>query len=34
MHEFLHTLERNSKEYNLQCPELHSSSDYGYKAEK
>ena len=34
VHEFLHTLERNSKEYNLQCPELHSSSDYGYKAEK
>lgn len=31
IHEFLHTLERNSEEYGFTVPALHSYSDYGYK---
>ena len=34
IHEFLHTLERNAKEYNYERPELHDYSKYGYKEEK
>lgn len=34
LHEFLHTLERNSKEYGYDTIELHASEQYGYKAEK
>ena len=30
VHEFLHTLEKNSNEYNLQCPKLHNNENYGY----
>ena len=33
LHEFLHTLERNSKEYGYQRPELHDYEKYGYKNE-
>ena len=33
VHEFLHSLERNLKEYDTNFPELHSSEDYGYKDE-
>ena len=29
-HEFLHTLERNSKEYGYEVPELHDYKNYGY----
>ena len=31
IHEFLHTLERNSKEYGYDIPELHDNEKYGYK---
>lgn len=31
VHEFLHTLERNAKEYGYERPELHDSSLYGYE---
>lgn len=31
LHEFLHTLERNSGEYGFEVPELHSNSNYGYQ---
>ena len=31
LHEFLHTLERNSKEYGYSRPELHDNEKYGYK---
>lgn len=34
IHEFLHTLERNSEEYGYTRPELHSYNTYGYKDEK
>lgn len=34
VHEFLHTLERNAKEYGYERPELHSNSDYGYNNEQ
>ncbi|NLC87667.1 MAG: hypothetical protein GX682_02680 [Clostridiaceae bacterium] len=34
IHEFLHTLERNSKEYGYERPELHSNSTYGYENKK
>lgn len=34
IHEFLHTLERNSKEYGYQVPALHDYSKYGYSEEK
>ena len=34
LHEFLHSLERNSLEYGYERPELHSYSEYGYKEEK
>ncbi len=30
LHEFLHTLERNSKEYGYEIPELHDYKKYGY----
>ena len=30
IHEFLHTLERNSQEYNYEIPELHNYAKYGY----
>ncbi len=30
IHEFLHTLERNSKEFELEIPELHAYDQYGY----
>ena len=30
IHEFLHTLERNSEEYGYEIPELHDSEKYGY----
>lgn len=33
LHEFLHSLERTSKEYGYERPELHSYQDYGYKNE-
>ena len=33
LHEFLHTLERNSKEYGYTVPELHDYEKYGYKDE-
>ncbi len=33
LHEFLHTLERNSKEYGYEIPELHAYESYGYKNE-
>ena len=31
VHEFLHTLERNSEEYGYERPELHAYEKYGYK---
>lgn len=31
VHEFLHTLERNAKEYGYERPELHDNSRYGYE---
>lgn len=34
VHEFLHTLERNSEEYGYERPELHSYGTYGYKEER
>jgi len=34
LHEFLHTLERNSKEYGYDIIELHASEEYGYRTEK
>ena len=34
LHEFLHTLERNAKEYGYERPELHDYEKYGYKNEK
>lgn len=34
LHEFLHTLERNSKEYGYTVPELHDYQKYGYKDEQ
>lgn len=34
LHEFLHTLERNSKEYGYERPELHDYKKYGYENEK
>ena len=33
LHEFLHTLERNAKEYGYERPELHDYEKYGYKNE-
>lgn len=34
IHEFLHTLERNSAEYGYEVPALHDYAQYGYKEEK
>lgn len=34
IHEFLHTLERNSEEYGYSRPELHSNEQYGYQNQK
>ncbi len=34
LHEFLHSLERNAKEYGYERPELHDYEKYGYKNEK
>lgn len=34
IHEFLHTLERNSEEYGYKVPALHDNKKYGYKEEK
>ena len=31
IHEFLHTLERNSEEYGYEIPALHDSEKYGYE---
>lgn len=31
LHEFLHTLERNAKEYGYEIPQLHDYEKYGYK---
>lgn len=33
LHEFLHSLERNAKEYNYEIPALHDYEQYGYKNE-
>ncbi len=33
LHEFLHTLERNSDEYGYEMPELHDYESYGYENE-
>ncbi len=33
LHEFLHSLERTSKEYGYEIPELHAYKDYGYENE-
>ena len=33
LHEFLHSLERNAKEYGYDIPELHSYQEYEYKNE-
>ena len=33
IHEFLHSLERNAKEYGYERPELHDYEKYGYKNE-
>jgi len=33
IHEFLHTLERNSIEFGYEVPELHDYEKYGYKEE-
>lgn len=34
VHEFLHTLERKSKEYGYEVPDLHDYEKYGYKSER
>ncbi len=34
LHEFLHSLERNAKEYGYERPELHDYELYGYQDEK
>ena len=34
IHEFLHTLERNSEEYGYKIPKLHDYEKYGYKNER
>ncbi len=34
VHEFLHTLERNAKEFDYERPALHDYEQYGYKNEK
>ena len=34
LHEFLHSLERNAKEYGYEIPALHDYEQYGYKNEK
>lgn len=34
LHEFLHSLERNLKEYGYDRPELHSNETYGYEEEQ
>lgn len=34
MHEFLHTLERNTEEYGIERPELHDNAKYGYQNKK
>lgn len=34
MHEFLHTLEKNAKEYGYERPELHDNSVYGYENQR
>lgn len=34
LHEFLHSLERNLKEYGYSIPALHDSSVYGYESER
>lgn len=34
LHEFLHSLERNSKEYGYEVPDLHDYEKYGYKNER
>lgn len=34
IHEFLHSLERNSEEYGYERPKLHDYEKYGYKDEK
>lgn len=34
IHEFLHTLERNSKAYGYDIPDLHDYSKYGYSEDK
>lgn len=34
MHEFLHTLERNTEEYGIERPELHDYEKYGYENKK
>ena len=33
LHEFLHSLERNAKEYGYDIPELHNYQQYGYENE-
>lgn len=34
IHEFLHTLERNSKDYGYEVPDLHAHSEYGYSEDR
>lgn len=34
VHEFIHTLERNSKDNGYEIPEMHGHADYGYEEEK
>lgn len=34
LHEFLHSLERNAKEYGYERPELHDYQKYGYENER
>ena len=34
IHEFLHTLERNTEEYGIERPELHDNEKYGYENKK
>lgn len=34
LHEFLHSLERNAKEYGYERPALHDYKEYGYEDEK
>lgn len=34
IHEFIHTLERNSEEYGYEVPVLHDNKKYGYKEEQ